>query len=276
MAWLAGYLCSGGLSLIPVVGWVLGGLADLRDTIAGLINHDWVGAGLSIMGLVPYAGDAVAIPGKAAKFALRYLHRLDKVIHFVAKYDKISDSVKTLTIRAIMLGNYGKLTGAGMSDAVILRMARKSSNSLSRLADALTDAVPGAASTPWLRGWQAGEDYLADVLMAGRPGLRGQAARIEMPGVPRPNSAREPDFLETGPPRNLHEVKTGEPGHKESYLKQCDQDRHLLDTGQVDNVLWHFLPHANASQGIPQDLLDCLRRNRLPFAIHASNGSFWP
>jgi len=276
MAWLAGYLCSGGLSLIPVVGWVLGGLADLRDTVAALIKTDWVGAGLSIMGLIPYAGDAVAIPGKAAKFALRYLHRLDKVITFVARYDKISDSVKTLTIRAILLGNYGKLTDAGMSDAVILRMARRPSNSLSRLADALTDAVPGAASTPWLRGWQAGEDYFADVLMAGRPGLRGRAARIEMPGVPRPNSAREPDFLETGPPRNLHEVKTGEPGHRESYLKQCDQDRHLLDTSQVDNVLWHFLPHANASQGVPQDLLDCLRRNRIPFMIHASDGSFSP
>jgi hypothetical protein len=276
MAWLAGYLCSGGLSLIPVVGWVLGGLADLRDTVAGIIHQDWVGAGLSIMGLVPYVGDAVAIPGKAAKFALRFVHRLDKVITFVAKYEKISDSVKTLAIRAIMLGNYGKLTGAGMSDAVILRMAQRPSNSLSRLADALSDAVPNAPPTPWLRGWEAGEDYFADVVMAGVPGLRGRAGRIETPGVPRPNSAREPDFLETGPPRNLHEVKTGEPGHSESYLKQCDQDRHLLDTGQVDNVMWHFLPHANASQGIPQDLLDCLRRNRLPFTIHASNGSFWP
>ncbi|WP_250031380.1 hypothetical protein [Paractinoplanes maris] len=276
MAWLAGYLCSGGLSLIPVVGWVLGGLADLRDTIAALIKSDWVGAGLSIMGLVPYVGDAVAIPGKAAKFVLKYVHRLDKVITFVAKYDKIADSVKTLTIRAVMLGDYGKLTAAGMSDAVILRMARKSSNSLKRLAGALADAVPGAAATPWIRGWQAGEDYFADVVMAGRPGLRNADARIPMPGRPRPGSAREPDFLETGPPKNLHEVKTGEPGHPESYLKQCDQDRSLLDNGEVDNVLWHFLPHANGSQGIPQDLLDCLRRNRIPFQIHASTGAFWP
>jgi len=276
MAWLAGYLCSGGLSLIPVVGWVLGGLADLRDTIAALIKADWVGAGLSIMGLVPYVGDAVAIPGKAAKFVAKYLHRLDKVIHFVAKYDKISDSVKTLTIRAVMLGSYGKLTGAGMSDAVILRLARKSSNSLKRLADALTDAVPGAATTPWLRGWQAGEDYVRDVLLKGVPGKHGPAARIDTPGVPTPRAGREPDFLETGPPRKLHEVKTGEPGHPQSYLKQCEQDRHLLDTQKVDDVLWHFMPHANGSQGIPQDLLDCLRRNRIPFQIHASDGSFWP
>ncbi|WP_144122780.1 hypothetical protein [Catellatospora sichuanensis] len=278
MAWLAGYLCSGGLSLIPVVGWVLGGLADLRDTIAGIINQDWVGAGLSIMGLVPYVGDAVAIPGKAAKFVARYLHRLDKVIHFVAKYDKISDSIKTLTIRTIMLGNYSRLTGVGMSDEVILRLARRADNSLGRLADALTTAVtPPPTPTPWLRGADAGEDYLADVVMAGVPGLRNRAGRIEMPGVPRPNSAREPDFLETGPPRKLHEVKTGSPhpGGKH-YLKQCDQDRHLLDTEQVAEVLWHFMPHANGSLDVPQDLLDCLRRNQIPYKIYGSNGSFWP
>ena len=76
MAWLSGYLCSGGLSFIPVVGWILGGLADLRDTIAGFIHSDWVGAVLSILGLVPYAGDAIAIPGKAAKFVAKYVHRL--------------------------------------------------------------------------------------------------------------------------------------------------------------------------------------------------------
>ncbi len=276
MAWLSGYLCSGGLSLIPVVGWVLGGLADLRDTIAGLIKKDWVGAGLSIMGLVPYVGDAVAIPGKAAKFVARYLHRLDKVITFVAKYDKISDSVKTLTIRAVLLGKYGRFTDAGFTDDVVLRLARTPSNSLSRLADALVDAVtPPPAPTPWLRGADLGEDYFADVLMAGVPGLRNARGRIPMPGVPKPNSAREPDFLETGPPRRLHEVKTGKP-YPRHYLKQCDQDRHLLDTAQVAEVTWHFLPHANGSLDVPPDLLDCLRRNRLPFKIYPSNGSFWP
>ncbi|SCG55144.1 hypothetical protein GA0070619_3220 [Micromonospora zamorensis] len=276
MAWLSGYLCSGGLSLIPVVGWVLGGLADLRDTVAGIIHQDWVGAGLSILGLVPYAGDAVAIPGKAAKFVARYLHRLDKVIHFVAKYDKISDSVKTLTIRAILLGNYGRLTDAGFADDIILRMARRADNSLGRLADALTSAVtPPPSPTPWLRGAPAGEDYFADVVMAGVPGVRNHAGRIATPGVPRPGSAREPDFLETGPPRKLHEVKTGKPypGH---YLKQCEQDRHLLDTAQVAEATWHFLPHANGSLDIPQDLLDCLRTKRIPYKIYPSNGSFWP
>ncbi|WP_330466582.1 hypothetical protein [Micromonospora zamorensis] len=39
---------------------------------------------------------------------------------------------------------------------------------------------------------------------------------------------------------------------------------------------WHFLPHANGSLDIPQDLLDCLRTKRIPYKIYPSNGSFWP
>ncbi|RZU76923.1 hypothetical protein EV384_5634 [Micromonospora kangleipakensis] len=41
-------------------------------------------------------------------------------------------------------------------------------------------------------------------------------------------------------------------------------------------MLWHFLPHANGSLDVPQDLLGCLRRNRIPFKLYSSNGSFWP
>ena len=276
MAWLSGYLCSGGLSLIPVVGWVLGGLADLRDTIAGLIHQDWVGAGLSILGLVPYAGDAVAIPGKAAKFVARYLHRLDKVVKFVATAGKITDSVKILTIKTIMIGRYGRFTDAGFTDSIILAMAKKSKNSLNRLADALTTAVkPGPAAIPWIRGWLKGEDYLIDVILGGVPGLRGNKGRMDTGGVPFPGAAREPDFLETGPPLRLHEVKTGSP-HPGGYLKQCEQDKWLFDNKKVDEVIWHFLPHANGTLDIPQDLLDCLRAKGIPYKIYPSNGSYYP
>ncbi|MEV4623253.1 hypothetical protein AB0J74_31660 [Asanoa sp. NPDC049573] len=291
MAWLSGYLCSGGLSFVPVVGWILGGLADLRDTIAGVIHQDWVGAGLSIIGLIPYGGDAVAIPGKAAKFALRYLHRLDSTIRFVAKWDKIPDSVKRLTIRAIMLGNYATLSSR-MSEEVILRLARMPRMSLPRLADALSSAnhVAGAVPTPFLRNAPDGEDFVAGLLSG--TVFRNQQGRIPMPNMPRPGSAREPDDLvETVEGYFLHEVKTGLPGHPDTYLKQCEQDGHLnrnrpvvapgrppRAAKQIIGVLWHFVPkqwpvdHPIFSQsdglGPPQDLLDCLKRNNIPFTIH--------
>jgi hypothetical protein len=276
MAWLGGYLCSGGLSLIPVVGWILGGLADLRDTIAALIHADWVGAGLSILGIVPYVGDAVAIPGKAAKFVLRYLHRLDAVIRWVAKYDKIADSVKTLTLKAIMLGDYGKLTNAGLADDVILRLARGSRMSLKFLAQSVASAnhVPVRPPFPLrvapMRNFTEGEDWLANTLQGlNRPGTRPPASRIDTPGNPDPGSYRLPDYLEdTADGPIIHEVKSGTPYWKDSTLKQCTQDATLRNAGRVRGVHWHFPPHVNGTLGPPDYLLDCLRINDIPFTIY--------
>lgn len=56
MAWLAGSLSSSASSLIPVFGWILGTVTDVRDVIANAIRGDWVGASLSGVSLVPYAG----------------------------------------------------------------------------------------------------------------------------------------------------------------------------------------------------------------------------
>jgi hypothetical protein len=272
MAWLGGYLCSGGLSLIPVVGWILGGIADIRDTIAGLINSDWVGAGLSILGIVPYVGDAVAIPGKAAKFVFRYLHRFDAVIRWVAKYDKISDSVKTLAIKAIMLGDYGKLTGAGLSDAIILRLAKGSRMSLKFLAGSVSSAnhVPALFGAPWMRNFTEGEEWLERTMRGlNRPGTRPPASRIDTPGNPDPGSYRLPDYLEdTADGPIIHEIKSGTPYWKDSTLKQCAQDAILRDTGRVHKVHWHFPAHVNGTLGPPDYLLDCLRTHNIPFTIY--------
>ncbi|MER7457485.1 hypothetical protein [Micromonospora sp. NPDC126480] len=269
MAWLSGYLCSGGLSLIPVVGWVLGGIADIRDTIAGVIHGDWVGAGLSIIGLVPYVGDAVAIPGKAAKFVLRYLHRLDPVIRFVARYDKIPDSVKRETIRLILLGNYGKLTDAGLSEAAIIRLAKGARTSLPRLADALSDPLHRAgAAAPWLPGATAGENWFASFLRSeGKFGARPPDTVTETP-----LGKRHPDYIEERPDGLdvAHEVKTGMPNYsREDTLKQCRKDGYLRRSGLFADVVWHFLPYGPGdSLGVQDYLLQCLREEGIPFTIH--------
>jgi len=273
MAWLSGYLCSGGLSFIPVVGWILGGLADLRDTIAAVIHGDWVGGGLSIIGLVPYVGDAVAIPGKAAKFALKYLHRLDRVIRLVAKYNKIPDSVKTLAIRAILLGNYGKLTDAGLTEAMIIRLAGGARTSLPKLADALTDVLHRSGiAAPWLTSGAAGEDWLTRAFRAeGKFGARPPDTLTETP-----LGRRWPDFIEELPSGGdiSHEIKTGIPGFKDLALKQCQKDGLLRRAGTFVDTIWHFLPYGpENSLGPPDYLLDCLRREGIPFTIHLPNSA---
>ncbi|GAA1817221.1 hypothetical protein HC028_21275 [Planosporangium flavigriseum] len=268
MAWLAGNLCSGGLSVIPVVGWILGGLADIRDTIAGLIHGDWVSAGLSILGVVPYVGDAVAIPGKAAKFVQRFTHRLAATARFVARYDKIPDSVKTLALKAILLGDYDKLITSGFSEAVLIRLAKGERTNLKLLAQAMQDAnhVAGPA-VPFLRNGAAGEKYLEETLLAGRAGT--PQLRFETPGMPSPRSYRVLDFAEDTPGGKVgHEVKVGT--RKDvAQIRQCEKDAFLRGDGQLVGLHWHFLPNGKYnSLGPIEELLDCLRSKRIPFTIH--------
>ncbi|OLB76375.1 MAG: hypothetical protein AUI14_18955 [Actinobacteria bacterium 13_2_20CM_2_71_6] len=297
MAWLAGNLCSGGLSLIPVVGWILGGIADIRDTIANLIHGDWVSAGLSIMGVVPYVGDAISIPGKAAKFALKFTHRIRAVLKFVSKYDKIPDSVKEVAFQLILLGTYDFLTGDDgqpgvmhpnihrLSDAALIRLAKGDRTDFKRLEAAMKDAnhAPGAR-VPFMNNGKAGEDYLENTLLAGHPGT--PQLKIDTPGVPTPRSRhRKTDFAEDDGTGGLilHEVKTGV-SEWGSEVTQCQKDAWIKDpanaaavgqsTGgrRISAVHWHFFPHGRYnSLGPSQALLDCLIQNGIQFTIHGPN-----
>ncbi|HWB71262.1 MAG TPA: VWA domain-containing protein [Egibacteraceae bacterium] len=90
LAWLAGNIASGASSAIPVIGWVTGTLADLRDTVANLFRGDWAGAGFSALGVIPYGGDAAEIAGTVGTFILRNSDKGDEVAALVAKLDERS------------------------------------------------------------------------------------------------------------------------------------------------------------------------------------------
>jgi hypothetical protein len=228
---------------------------------------------LSVAGLVPYVGDAVAIPGKVVRFLLRFPRRLDDAIRLVARYDRISDAVKTLALRAILLGDYDVLLRAGFTDATILRFARGERTALQRIAQAVQHSlhIPGDIIQQALRSGRAGEEYLVNVLMAGRQGI-AHPPRILTPGIPRPGSYRVIDFLEQLPDGRTvaHEVKTGVPRYGDE-LNQCARDRFLRESGQVSDVWWHFMPNSDPrynSIGPDQELLDCLIAAGIRFTIH--------
>ncbi len=285
MAWLAGNLCSGGLSAIPVVGWILGGLADLRDTIAGLIHGDWVSAGLSILGVVPYVGDAIAIPGKAARFVLRFTHRIDAVLRFVARYDKIPDFVKETAFQLILGADWDALVGdtAGFSVAAsrfskagLTRLARGDRTDIRRIARAMYDPnhVPGPR-VPFQYSGPRAEDYLHDTLLTG---TRHRQFEIDTTGYPTPRSrSRKADVAVEDPPGEftLHEVKAGVSNYG-SEVTQCQKDAWMLTPAgravhgkNIRAVHWHFMPHgAYNSLGPSEDLLKCLIDNKIPFTIH--------
>ena len=64
VAWLAGNIASG-----------VFGVTDIRDAIGQLFQGEFVGAGLSILSVVPIAGDALSVVAKAVKFITRVAAR---------------------------------------------------------------------------------------------------------------------------------------------------------------------------------------------------------
>jgi hypothetical protein len=294
MAWLAGNLCSGGLSAIPVVGWILGGLADLRDTIAGVIHGDWVSAGLSILGVVPYVGDAVAIPGKAARFVAKYVHRLRETLRFVTRYDKIPDFVKDLALELILGETYSFLVGESgafsisafrFSRADIRRLTRGDRTDWETIADAMRQPLHknDGVSVPPQRNATAGEDALRDIILNGNCLPQHEVLTT---GFPRPGSIkRKADCAEVDPSDGgliLHEVKTGVPTWS-SMLDECRKDAWMLtDAGRavhkqdgtngrplIKGVHWHFIAHDRFhSIGIAENLFECLKLNNIPYTIH--------
>ena len=289
MAWLAGNLCSGGLSFIPVVGWILGGLADIRDTIAAAIHGDWVGAGLSILGLIPYAGDAVALPAKAAKFVAKYIHRLSAVARFVAKYDKIPDIVKELTFQLIMPevwaafvepeGLTATVSSGRITKPSFDRLLRGERTDLKKLHEEvfpLPNHVDGL-NVDWVYNWPMAETRLQELMAAlGKTGHYGKDKlyfkRPDLPDLPENARGRYPDFTEEDGNGDftLHEVKAGIPSRGEEDLIQCKKDAWYKDPAsqakiQEDNpwmrnkkivgVHWHFMPHGGGPSSNPYNSL---------------------
>lgn len=257
MAWLAGNLCGGGLSVIPVVGWILGGLADIRDTVAALIHADWVSAGLSILGVIPYVGDAVSIPAKVAKFVNKYTHRLMPAARYVAKYDKIPDTVKELTYELIMpeVWNYlvveqveepagfvATASSSRVSKGNFDRLLNGKRTDLKRLHEMMTDPDGLHENGPkvdWAYGWEDGEINFANMMQGiGRPGLRKFG--IKKPDSPDFKGPREVDYAEeTDEGWIFHEVKSGfafADDRIQEQVDQCEKDAWYQDPANQDTI----------------------------------------
>jgi hypothetical protein len=78
----------------------LAGLVDptpISDTVGGLMalkDGDFLGAGLSLLSWVPYAGDAIAKPIKGSRTAAKAAKLAKKLQELTAKLDKLKDATK--------------------------------------------------------------------------------------------------------------------------------------------------------------------------------------
>src|SRR5690606_8885022 len=161
LAWLAGNLASGGASLIPGVGWIAGGAADLRDAVAATIRQDWVGAGFGIAGMLPAAGDAVAVPGKVAKFVVRHPEAAAAVGAAVVALKWVPDNIRHSAVRATAPAAYDDLRKSGYTPKSIMRL-QEGKVGLATLSDAMKRSgnIKGVRA-PFFATGLDGENFLA-------------------------------------------------------------------------------------------------------------------
>lgn len=275
-AWLAGQLCSAALSFIPVVGWIVGGVADIRDGIAGAINSDWVGVGFSVAGLIPYVGDLGSIGAKVVKFVQRFPTSKLDAVRLVVHSSWLADGVQTAILKLVHPLAYGRLADAGgLSDTMILRIARADRTDLGRLADAYSEPLrrTWTAQTPPLYSGAQGQDWVAgELARLGRTVTNNVNPAVS---TVTPLGRRFPDVVEDlpGGGQAWHEVKTGMPV-RGNPVEQCRKDgAHLRDAGNdVTALMWHFAPwtdrSGNLALGIDDALLACLKEEGINFIIY--------
>jgi hypothetical protein len=266
MAWLAGNLASGASSSIPVIGWVVGPLADARDAMASAIRGDWVGSGFSAAGAVPYSGDAVELPGKATRFVVRNPDLGPSAAAVIASIPKISEDVAFRAVKAVE-PSAADLVSAGASKGSIMRLA-KGRTDLDELADAIRR--PGhvrGATARFFTDWRDGEKFLEDLFRAqGRVPTSQVFYHTTGCGKLCSMYGRRFDVLVDGV---AHESKVSYTYLSPSLEMQIRSDAWLIKQGEIKGAHWHFFASTYGDKlGADTRVLDLLDEVGIPYTIH--------
>lgn len=262
-AWIAGNLASGGSSLIPGVGWVVGGVADLRDAIGSAIHEDWVGSGFSIVGMAPAAGDAVAIPAKAARFVARHPELAATVGALVVSLKWVPDTVKAPAIRAVAPSAYDDLRASNVAVHSILKLQEGKVNLASLIDSTRRPGATAAQGAPFFKTGSAGEQYLA----SSYTGSIEQKVFSTSGCIDVCNPiARRVDVLVDG---IAHESKVGRVYLTPGIRRQIESDAYQVEIGAYTGAEWHFFPSAVTNTlGASTQVLDLLNAKGIGYTIH--------
>ncbi|MGB3375937.1 MAG: hypothetical protein WBA87_12475 [Microbacterium sp.] len=267
VAWLAGNLASGALSSVPVVGWAIGGVADVRDAIASSIRADWVGATYSGIGMIPTAGDAVVVPLKIAKFLMKHPKHVTEVSQFIARSGWIPEGTQIRVIAAAAPEAWDTLS-AKTSTKVLLDLVVGGTN-LSSLANSMARAnhIIGSRA-PSASTLSSAEVELANIL--DRDSATPPKINIVFPTsdclMGCNDTARRVDLLADG---IAHEAKWGYVALTPSIASQIRSDGYLIESGQLDGAQWHFFGSSESNLiGASVDVLNLLDEFDIPYTIH--------
>lgn len=263
--YLLGTISSSAVSFIPIVGWIAGAILDLRDLIANTVKTDWVAAGMSLAGVVPYVGDTANIVAKVTKFLDRSSHLLDDVIAAIAKLEAFPASTRADIIAGIN-SNWDALRKASpnMDEADFLRLAGSRQGADHIVAALNRSKVQIGTPLPFVSHWKEAEDAVA--------GLYGVAAnqRQVYRTAPGFTFGRYSDMINVGV---MREIKSGFVPFRSSIVRQIDKDAAILadmagKNAEVDAVVWHFVGGRTGSLGADPRVLELLEDRGIAYVIH--------
>lgn len=262
LAWLAGNLVSGGVSFIPGVGWVIGGLPDLRDAIALAIQGDWVGTGYTLVGLIPTAGDSAAVASKVARFTARHPELAPAVGAILADARWITDDVRNASLKAANPG-WDALREGGASARGLRQLTEGKTNLQTLAAYLQRDGHLNGPPAPPMPTGVAGERHLERQLTNSTT-QKAFSTRSCSQGC---NSVgRRVDVLAGNV---AHESKVGPVSLTESVRRQIDSDAFLIREREIEGAVWHFYPSAVSNKlGPSEPLLDYLDLHGIRYTIH--------
>lgn len=267
VAWLSGNLAVGGLSFVPGIGWIVGGVADLRDTIASLFHADWVGAGFSALGLIPYVGDGASIPAKVGAFVVKHPELAAAVGGLIIAINKVPTEIKIAASRKIWK-EWDYLVANGASEKELLRLQKSGKVNLDRLGEATRrDGHVAGPAAPYMASGPDGEKHLEKMLQKEADSVSTQITVSTGGCVEVCNGvARRFDVVADG---TAYESKVGYTSLTKTVKRQIESDAYLIKNGAIQNSQWHFYSSDITNQlGPTKPLLDYLDSKGISYTIH--------
>ncbi|WP_325605205.1 VWA domain-containing protein [Nocardioides sp.] len=280
LAWLTGYLCS---TAIPLV--------DLRDLLGNALRGEWIGAGLSALGLIPIGGDVTAAVGKIAKFVAKHLSMQRDVAVYLAKSgapgalrvdalrttSAVPRGVQVKALQTVFKKSWDDLITAGADEAGLIRMAGGGTDLDALLAATRRAGHVESVVSPIHASWRAGETFLEDLFEVTTKGIDKQVwrstrnLRVNDGPISQTLSIGVGRYIDVLPGNVAREAKTGWVRYTPSLATQISKDGLLVRATNVDvnGAHWHFMPSGRSNTvGADPRILDLLDYNKIPYTIH--------
>ncbi len=260
---LLGFLCQRD-SVAWLAGNVAGGffvVTDVRDAIGLLFQGDLVGAGLSILSVIPIGGDALGVVAKAVKFIRRVSSHAGEALKVMMKSD-LPRFAKLKLLDDIAGAATSRMRTLGVTDDALERLGRAGLD-LHVLDEAMQGARAVVRNGDGFVQWRDAERILRETEGGAGKGFSTIANGKGTQGY---------RFVDAwvGEPHNIaREAKTGFTRLSDFVRRQIDKDVLLRDRGVFSEVEWHFFPSARSDTlGPSKELLDELNAKGIPYVIH--------